>query len=139
MAYYDALAAKWATLSGSAEEKLDAINALAVAGADQLVTIIDIMTYLRSNNLWLPIKSAAGTNAAAAAVVDIEEDLRATTIDFNLPIVKTLLGLLVSSSLLSQKNADDLAAMKVTTLPWWQANGYPGPFNSNDLIAAGLS
>jgi hypothetical protein len=29
------------------------------------------------------------------------------------------------------------ALSKAAVQPWWQANGYPGPFNTNDLEAAG--
>lgn len=137
MAYYDRLKTKWADLSGTTQEKIAAINTLTVPGPDKLVAIADIMTYLRTYNLWLPIKAAAGTNPAAAAVVDIEEDLRANTIDFSLPIVSQLLAALVQTNLLSQNHADEITAMKATTQLWWQANGYPSIFNENDLIAAG--
>lgn len=137
MAYYDALIAEWANLSGTTEEKLAAVNAMTVAGSDQLVSIADVMSYLRENGLWLPIKAAAGSNQAAAAAVDIAGDLRAQTIDFNLPLVKMLLTALVASGLLTQANADALAAMKNTTQLWWQVKGYSSPFSENDLIAAG--
>lgn len=139
MAYYDALVEKWATLEGTAHDKLVAVNAATEAAADRLVPIAEVMTYLRSNALWLPIKAAAGSNPAAAACVDLAEDLRAQEIDFSLTIAQQVLGGLVQSGLLSADQADHLQAMKNVFVPWWQAHNYPGLFNESDLIAAGLS
>ena len=140
MAGYDALKAQWPNTAGAdAASKLVTLNAMTVAGPDRPVLIADVMTYLRENNLWLPIKAQAGTLPAAAAAVDIAEDLRMQSIDFNLPIVGAMLNALVAATLLSQDQANTLTAMKATTLPWWQANGYEQPIGTADLTLAGLS
>jgi hypothetical protein len=33
----------------------------------------------------------------------------------------------------------ELLALAATTQPWWQANGYPRPFDMGDIQAAGLN
>jgi len=140
MAYYDALKTKWATLtSTTTDAKLAEINALTVQGPSRPVPIADVMTYLRSNNLWLPIKASAagGTSVGAAAAVDLNSDLRMQTIDMTLPLVSTMLADLVTHTLLTQDQANTLVAMGTPQIPWWQANGYTSPFNANDLEAAG--
>jgi hypothetical protein len=145
MAYYDALIAKWATLTGTTDQKIAAVNALTVAGPRKPVQIADVMTYLRSNALWLPIKAAAaaGTSAGAEAAVDLNSDMRMQTIDFDLPIVAGMLADLVSKALLTQAQSDALNALANTTIPWWQATvaqggcGLSSPVGANDLAAAG--
>lgn len=142
MAYYDALITEWSKPEYSGmtrDQKLAAINAKTVAGPDRLVQISDVMSYLRENGLWLPIKAAQASNVGAAAAVDLNGDSRAVTIDFSKPIVGQMLALLVSGNLLSQAQSDAITAMKNTTMPWWQANGYTSDFNVNDVVAGGLS
>lgn len=188
MAYYDALVAKWATLSGPSPSsdkvqaaiavaaepapvapegpqpddawaafdtaaqahhqayaslfaepevvaKLAAINALNVAGPRRLVPIVQAMDYLRANSLWLPIKLAASSKMSAAAVVDLNEDPRAQSIDFDLPVVQGLLAELVSDGLLSQDQANALEGLSHTATPWWQDAGYTSPISGSDLEA----
>lgn len=137
MAYYDALISKWNTLSGTTDIKLSQINSLTVAGPDRLVPISEISDMLRSQGAWLPIKAAVTTSVGAAAAIDLNEDQRLVTIDINLPIVGQMLADLVSHSLLTQVQADAIVALKNTTTPWWQVNGYTSPINNNDLLAAG--
>lgn len=139
--YYAALKAEWANLSGATDEKLAAINALKVSGPDQTVAIADVMGYLRSNGLWLRIKEVAKDNpiGAAAAAVDIAGDLRAQTIDFNLPLVQGFVQQLVSDGLLPQDAAAALDGMKKTTVPWATENGYSFPVSMSDVTNAKLS
>jgi len=146
MAYYDALIAKWAALTGTTEEKLSAINALTVAGPPQLVPIANIMAYLRANNLWLPIKAnalSASPNPAAEAWLDLNQDLRAEHIDMTLAVWGAGLGALVQAGLLTQEQANAISAMGTTTVSWCEANGYPfidagrGNLGGGDLAAAG--
>jgi hypothetical protein len=139
MGYYDALVALWPTLTGSVQEKLDAANRATVAGPDRGVPIAEVMTYLRSNNLWLPIKqaAAAGSSVGAAAAVDLNADMRINTIDFNLPIVGGMLADMVGHKLLTQAQSDALVAMKAATILWRDAHGYP-ELSLNDVAAAGL-
>ena len=69
MAYYDALIAKWPTVQGAdTAAKLAALNAETVSGPRKTVPIGDVVTYLRTNALWLPIKAAQATSVGAAPI-----------------------------------------------------------------------
>jgi len=137
MSYYDALVTQWAALTGTTDQKLSAINALTVAGTSAPIPLIAVMTYLRTNNLWMPIKAAVATSAGAAAAVDYNSDMRVTSLDASLPIVQAMIADLVGHSLLTTAQALSLVALGIPQLPWWQANGYTGPFSASDLLAAG--
>lgn len=141
MSYYDALVAKWATLQGSDDERVAAINGEIVKTGRAAVPISGVMTRLRSEGVWLPIKAAAasGESVGAAAAVDLNSDLRMQTIDFDLPIVGQMLADLVQHSLLTQAQADALNAMGDVCDPWWMANGYASPITMSELEAAGLA
>jgi hypothetical protein len=137
MAYYDALVAQWPSLTGTTAQKLTAINAMTVAGPYAPSPVLDVMTYLRSNNLWMPIKAAVATSAGAAAAVDYNSDPRVETLDATLPASQGMLADLVAHALLTQAQALAIVALGVPQLPWWQDNGYTGPFTAPDLLAAG--
>ncbi|HEY8837232.1 MAG TPA: hypothetical protein VIO16_06020 [Dehalococcoidia bacterium] len=137
MAYYDALVAKWATLTGTTQARLDAVNALTIPGPNVPVPVLQVMTYLRENNLWMAIKAATATSAGAAAAVDYNSDPRVQTLDVSLAIVQGMLADLVTHGLLSQAQSDAIVAMGAPPVLWWQANGYTGPFSAPDLQAAG--
>lgn len=143
MAYYDALVAKWMTLSGSTEAKLTAVNALTVPGPNVPVPVLQVMTYLRTNNLWMAIKAATATSPGAAAAVDYNSDPRVQTLDMSLPIVQTMLADLVTHALFTQAQSDAIKAMGNTTIPWWQATiaqgggALNGPVSLADLGPAG--
>lgn len=97
------------------------VTAKTLPGVNAPVQIADLMVYLRTNSLWLPIKAAAATgNPAAAAAVDINEDTRARTIDMSLEVVHQLLGGLVQSQLLTQDQADTIIAMGAPPVSWMQ-------------------
>jgi hypothetical protein len=141
MAYYDALAAKWPTLVGTTQQKLDAVNALTVPGPNVPVPVLQVMTFLRTNNVWMGIKAA--TSAGALAAVDYNSDPRVQTLDVSLPIVQAMLADLVTHGLLTQSQSDAIKAMGATTILWWQATvaqgggGLSGPVSSADLVVAG--
>lgn len=138
MAYYDALIAKWSTAtSGTTQQKLDAINALTVPGPNAPVPVLQVMTYLRTNNLWMAIKAAVTTSQGAAAAVDYNSDPRVQTLDVSLAIVQGMLADLVTHSLLSQAQSDAIVAMGTPPIPWWQANGYGEPIGVGFLNNAG--
>jgi hypothetical protein len=147
MAYYDALISKWGTLSGSTQQKLAAINALTVPAPNAPVPIAQVMSYLRENGLWLPIKAAAaaGTSQGAMAALDLNQDLRQTSIDFSLPLVGAMLADLVSHGLLTSGQSAALTAMGTPPVLWWQApvaqggGGLSSSVSQDDLTAAGLS
>jgi hypothetical protein len=144
MAYYDALIAKWATLSGTTQAKLAAINALTVPGPSQPIPVLQVMTYLRTNNLWLPIKAAVATSAGAAAAVDYNSDPRVQTLDVSLPIVLGMLADLVTNKLLAQSQSDAIKAMGTPLVPWITTTvangggGLSGPVSQPDLDKNGL-
>jgi hypothetical protein len=92
---------------------------MTVPTADRLVPILDITDYLRSNGLWLPIKAAAAQgNGAAAAAVDLNDDVRAQTLDMSLPIVAQMLAALVTAELLTQAQSDAIVALKTQSVPF---------------------
>lgn len=139
--YYDALVAKWPTLSGTTAEKLAAINALTLAGPNVPVPVLQVMTYLRTNNLWMAIKASATPGAQAA--VDYNSDPRVQTLDVSLPIVQGMIADLVTHSLLTQTQANEIIAMGNVGIPWWKTpvasggGGLSGPITMADLQAAG--
>lgn len=149
--YYDALRVKWAGLAGNAEERLAAINTMAVPGPQMPVPISTVMGYLRRHNLWMGIKVRSSLplddpnfSVGAWSAVDLNEDRRITTIDFTLPIVAQMLAEMVNKRLLTQQQSDDLVGLSETEVPWWQASveqgggGLRGPVAKSDLEQAGL-
>lgn len=136
MTYYDALIAKWATLTGDTATKLAAVNAATVAGPNVPVPVLQVMAYLRTNNLWMAIKASPTPGAMAA--VDYNSDPRVQTLDVSLPIVRGMLADLVGHGLLAQAASDEVVAMGTPTIPWWQANGYSRAFDLGDINTAGL-
>lgn len=131
-----ALKAQITGMSGSDEEIAAALNAMTVAAPDRLVPITEVMEYLRTNNLWLPIKAAQGASAGAAAAVDLNSDLRAQTIDFNLPIVAAMLTDLVSHGLLTQVQADAIGVKKKQTQSYPASIGCARPLDHGDILLA---
>jgi hypothetical protein len=145
--YYDALIAKWPSMQGAdTAAKLAALNAETVPGPDRKVPVVELMDYLRTNGVWPKIKLSgdlyASSNGAqgsigAWAAVDYNNDTRMGTLDVSLPVTGLLLADLVTSGLLTQAQSDAIVAMKNTSTPWWQANGYSSPISAGDLAAAG--
>lgn len=152
MAYYDALVAKWATLTGTTAEKLAAVNALTVAGPNIDVPASEVIGYLALNGKLSALQAYAASppSGATAGAVTAAKELIAL---FSLPTFATFqmsnsivyggvsqfLGALASdpaSGVTSQDEAS-LLAMAATALPWWQSAGYTSPINENDLAAAG--
>lgn len=138
---YAPLISEWGALQSgdTTAQKLAAINEMMVPGPNQPVAILDAVTWLRAEGLWLGIKAAAlaGTSQGAMAAVDLNEDPRAQTIDFSLPAVQGMLTDLVSHNLLTQAQATALAALGTPPIPWWQANGFTAQITLDDLAAAG--
>lgn len=141
MGHYDALIAKWATLSGTTAGKLAAINALTVPGTPQLVPVWKVVTYLRENGLWLCIK--ASTAPGAQTAVDYNADQRVENIDVTLPATQAMLANLIENSLVSAEQAAAITAMAQTSLPWWSTpidhggGGLSSPVTEADLVNAG--
>lgn len=140
MAYYDALIAKWATLTpGTTQQKLDQINAIVVTGSipatffvggDQVFNCIDSTEFLArtaaQQNLILQCVSVPGLLKGGAG--------------------SFLGGIFVSVFGVSGATITALTALaKAVSQPWWQATvaqgggGLSSPVNAADAAAAGLS
>lgn len=158
MSYYDALAAKWATLSGSADEKLSAINALTIAGGAKNVPVGEVVGYLALHGLLPGIEAFASTPpqgadtqivGAAKALITLIATPSISVFQTSDPaqyaIIETLLGGLASAGLLAASDSQALLSLAATSLPWWQATvvqgggGLTSPVGVGDLSAAGLS
>lgn len=138
MAYYDALIAKWATLTGSTASKLSQINALTVAGpAAPLI----VPTY-RIFNVLDATEFGALSAANQQRVRDI---LSMGTVDASTGTnARALLLSVFGAGTTTRANLVALAAsIETTTIPWWQATvaqgggGLSSPVSNNDLVAAG--
>lgn len=139
MAYYDALIAKWATLSpGTTAQKLAAINALTVAGPAQrallspssilnAIVFADLvaLTQLQITQLTLLLQ---GSEIDASPGTSIRAGIQALFSGKTTTLAQ--LGALV-------------APFDSPTIPWATApiasggGGLTGPVGSNDLVAAG--
>lgn len=141
MAYYDALIAKWATLTpGTTVDKLAQINALTVPGPNaQLI----LPTY-RIYNVMDAAELSALTAAAQQRVRDI---LSMGTVDASTGTnVRAALASIFAGAGGATTRANLLAlaaSIENTTIPWWQATvaqgggGLTSPVGPNDLAAAG--
>jgi hypothetical protein len=101
------------------DQKAAAINALTIT-IRRPANIVDITTYLRTEGAWGAIVVAASTNPAAAAAVDYNNDLRASTLDLDLPIVQTMLDGLTGASpaLLTTDQRAAIMAMGDVVIPY---------------------
>jgi hypothetical protein len=137
MAYYDALIAEWPSLSpGTTAAKLAQLNALTVTGTvptsffvtgDQLLNCINwtefaaLTAQQQSNLLALcqvpgQILGGSGNTSHMAP------------------------GMFIACFSLQGATIAALTALaKGATQPWWQANGYPRPFDLGDIATAGLA
>ena len=153
MAYYDALIAKWATLTGTAEEKLAAINALTLVN-DVEVSAVEGMLSLAGSLTAMEDWIAANPSPSATRTA-IKELLRTissphtfTFVTSNPQVLAALtqsLSLMVAANLITQAQMDALLALSNSATPWVTAGvgqggaGLSGPCTLDDLAAAGLS
>lgn len=148
MAYYDALIAKWATLTGATAEKLAAINALTVAGPTVTVSRGDIrqhfdnMVDANGAPVWEDIEAHKGDTSALGVACRAALRLRDAPgdyppVDVNAVMFQQQLAALVTGTVLTQAQSDSTTALGATQIPWWQSAGYSSPINGNDLVAAG--
>jgi len=160
MAYYDALAAKWATLSGSTDEKLAAINAEMVAGPRVDVQISSVMGELMLSGAFLPLASFAGGNPTGdsahdnalfaakmlmtlvtspnAPAFNLADSGRYATITGMLNAIVSYEAAHPGATGMTANEEAALLALSATTLPWWQSVGYSSPIGIGDLESAGL-
>jgi len=152
MDYYDALAAKWATLAGTTEEKLAAINAITIDGPKIDVPISAVVAYLALSGKLAALQAYAAAppaNAEAQALIAARE-LVALIASPNAPPfrmsqatvyakVQAFLAALAAdaASGVTAEDQNALLALAATTIPWWQSAGYSAPIGTGDLDAAG--
>ncbi len=150
MAYYDALVAEWATLTGTTADKLAAIDALTVAGPNVDVAPAAIVAYLAlAGKLAALLKYAAAPPASAAGVAAanlaavLAMGSNAPSFAMSQPGVYAQMDAMrgaragAAASGLSAAAAAALLALAATTTPWWRAAGYSSPIGAGDLAAAG--
>jgi hypothetical protein len=159
MSYYDQLKDKWATLQGTSDEKLAAINAETVSGPRVDVQVSSVFGRLLLSGAYWKLAAFAQTVPTADATHDgalfsakslllLLSSPNAPAFNMSNPthyvIISGMLGAILSWELantgstgVTQAIHDDILGLCETTSPWWQANGYSSPISDNDLIAAG--
>lgn len=136
MAYYDALIAKWPTLTpGTTAAKLAQLNGTLAAAVPQkailapsailnAIVFADLaaLTQLQVTQLTLLLQ---GSSVDASAGTSIRAGIQA----------------LFAGKTQTMSNLGALVAPYDTPpqVPWWQANGYPRAFDLGDISTAGLS
>jgi len=138
MAYYDALIAKWATLTGTTAQKLSAINALTVmVSAPAHLNVSDIinaitptdfasLSSLQLQQMQFLLQSSGNVNASPSTTI------------------RAVFQTIFAGKTTTLNNLAALVApYDSATLPWWQASvaqgggGLSSPVNGNDLVNAG--
>lgn len=138
MAYYDALIAKWGTLSGTTQAKLTTINALTVNGTAQPAII---PTY----KIYNAIVPADFTSLTAANQQLIRDIFGMGTVDASPGTnVRTVVQNIFTGKATTLANLGALVApFDTPQIPWWQATvaqgggGLSSPVAPVDLAAAG--
>lgn len=133
MAYYDALIAKWATLSGTTAQKLAAINALTIAAPQPAIVEATAIV-----NAIAPTDFAALTQLQVSQLTLI---LSGGTVNGS-PGTTTRLAfqtIFAGKATTLANLAALVAPFDSATIPWWQANGYGAAISSYDVGLAGLS
>lgn len=158
MVDFTALIAKWPSISGSTtQEKLDAINALTVAGPNVNVQPSQVVRYLALNLKLATIMKYAASPPSTLAGTCATELVALLNIGQNAPPFYTsdpadyaaLQGMLnaLAGDAASGITSDDVAALLAlasTTMPWWQASvangggGLDQPVGLGYLVNAGL-
>jgi hypothetical protein len=134
MAYYTALINEWPSLTGTTAQKLATLNAMTVTGSVPTSFYVTGAQVLNCIN-WTEFAALTAQQQSNLLMLCANPG--------------PLLGgsgntsFLVDGMILAYFNHSGATVTALTALaqatvqPWWQANGYPGPFNNNDLIAAG--
>lgn len=134
MAYYDALIAEWAALTGSTAQKLAAINALTVSGS------IPTSVFITGDQLF---NCLVYSEFAALSAAQQTQLLEVCAMPGQLlggsasPFIAPFFGTLLAAGKGPLTLANLVALAKASVQPWWQANGYASPIAPSDLAAAG--
>lgn len=140
MAYYDALIAKWGTLSGTTQSKLDQINALTV-------TLPATKALLTPSSILNACVFADLAGLTQLQVLQLTLLLSGSLVDASAgtPIRLGIQTLFSGKTTTLQNLAALVAPYDSPTALWWQATvaqgggGLSSPVSQADLSAAGLS
>lgn len=135
MAYYDAFIAKWATAPpGTTAEKLAWVNAQ--TGTGPAIPMI-VATY----NIYNLIDRAEFTALAADLQQGVRDIISMGTVDAspNTEVRKRMVFIFPTGKISNTNLTNFAKNYDQPTVPWWQANGYPRPFDMGDVTAAGVS
>lgn len=137
MAYYTALINQWAGLSGTTAQKLTAINALTVTGSVPTTIYITGAQLLNCIN-WTEFAALTAAQQSNLLLLCLNPGpLLGGSSNTSFLLVGMILAYFTNHS--GPTIVALTALSQAVVQPWWQANGYPGLFNNNDLTAAGLS
>lgn len=144
-----ALQTTWAGLSGSTVQKLATLNAMNVAGPAQDISSEVVNAYLMrtgkkaglaafvNNTPGSPLgQSLLACNYLWAIINGADGGLLRASSE---PTLVALLSHVTDDARTGLVAGDVTALVNATTptMPWWQANGFSGPIQLMDLIAAG--
>lgn len=133
MAYYDALIAKWATLTpGTTAQKLAQINAMTVNAASSTPAIIP--TY----KIYNSIVPSDFVTLSANNQQRIRDILTMGTVDASPGTnVRSVVQNIFANTATLTVLATLVAPYDSPQVSWWQSAGYTSPISQNDLTAAG--
>ena len=149
---YAALATLWGTLSGTTAQKLAAVNAATSPGPPQDILVSTLVNGLGAGNKMTGLTNfIANPGGASAAAIEAATYLLLLVQGADGPTLPTgtpsfyaqmqtwMAALVVYSAQtgITQANSNGFFAMMATTVPWWSANGFSGPVQVLDLVAAG--
>lgn len=134
MAYYDALIAAWPQLTpGTTAVKLAQLNALTSP------TGVPRKSILTPSSILNAVVFADLASLTALQVAQLTLLLQGGSVDAsaNTPIRTGIQALFAGKTQTLTNLGALVSAYDTPVMPWWQFAGYPGPFNTNDLVAAG--
>lgn len=127
---YAALIAEWPSLTGTTAQKLATLNAMTVTGS------IPTLFQTTGAAIWAGVDGTefmalSADNASRVQNICLMPSLpsgSSSNLAHIFPAIFSPTGPTITA----------LAALaQATVLPWWEANGFGGPIDMNDLAAAG--
>lgn len=137
MAYYTALINEWATLTGTTQQKLTAINALTVTGTVPSSLTVSGVQMLNCIN-WAEFNALTAQEQSNLLLLCAVDGVNGQILGGSANA-----GLIAGGMFLAYFSHTGPTIAALTALaqgivqPWWQANGYSSPISPSDLVAAG--
>lgn len=133
MAYYTALINEWALLTpGTTAAKLAQLNAIVVTGSTPTL-IQSTGTQIFNCLVWTEFKLlTAAQQTTLMQICALPSGIQGGSAS---KFIAPFFGEIAAT--IPQSIAALVALSQAISQPWWQANGYLAPINTNDLIAAG--